>query len=226
MAGYDDMGREWGVKFGMFMAAVASERALAAAAGLPPGSVKQQSRAAQYQMSMRMMFAKDTIELHNRLFDDNDRGTLAKRALARYGMTSVKLDAISREIVNQSMKQAKFGLDSPLDALSKRRSAGAVGLLAQKRLAEPSFKVRDSAGHTWDAEKLVQTLVRDMAYQNSIDSEFNDAVMDGVTEVEVVHPEVDHPSVRTVIPLDDKWLSVRDKLFHVNSSMTISYGTL
>lgn len=224
MEPYNALGERFRTQFRMFATAVAGERALAVAAGLPPMSVKQWTRAEAF----RAAFMKEVQDALQRFHEDylgNASTEFSQRSALRFAWLVLDLSRISGEIVQQSIRQATFGKEAPISILKgSRMGAGAIGRLAQQRLANPDFKVSDSAGRKWDGEKLVQTLVRDFAYQAFIDHQFDQAIKDGADFVTIEHPDGwDHPEHGTLISLHHDWLEVRDRTFHINSNLTISH---
>lgn len=227
MTTFDDFGARYRDRFRMFATAVAGERALAAAAGLPPGSIKQWSRAHQFKDALLKDFQTEAI----RYFQDHLAKAdepFRKRGMAMMGHTYLEVARISSAVITQSVRQATFGKDNPLSALDvKRMGTGAIGLLAQRRLANPDFKVADTSGRQWTADTLVGTIVRDFAYQVLIDSQYDEAIRDGATEVTLEHPDPEHMLAGQTLPLTgDGWLALRDSTFHVNSNLTVTHASV
>lgn len=221
---YDALGQGLRDQFRMYATAVAGERALAVAAGLPPGSKLQWSRADQFKTTFLEEAQRAMIQFHQDYLG-NAEEVMVHRGSARFVSTTLEIARIANDVARQTVRQATFGKDSPISALkASRMGAGAIGLLAQQRLANPSFRVKDSAGRIWDGEKLVETLARDYAYQIFIDHQFDQAVKDGATVVELEHPDQNHEYAGLSIDLtEDDWMTVRDKTFHINSNLTIGY---
>lgn len=211
---YDSFGKAASNRFLMFATAVAGERALVTAAGLPTGSLKSSAQ------KFRTEFVNSLNEqamLMTEQAQANATPELSKRMADRFGKFTVDLYGISSQVVNQNVREAAFGGKLPIDALAPGRRAGAIGLLVQQRLAKPSFKVYDSAGRKWDGDRLVSVIARDFAYQTYIDAQFAQAIKDGKTSVTIDGQE---------FKLDSTWMERRDALFHINSSKVVDDASL
>lgn len=223
MSSFEDLAARHQARFRMFATAVAGERALAVATGMPPVSLKQWTRSRSFKAAL---MSDTTIELQ-RYYEEhmsNAGDIFRERSAARFGVTSINIADIAQQVMNQTSKQAKFGLADPMKALDPSRPAGAIGLLAQRRLANPEFKVQDpQTGFKWAAESLVHKLVRDYAYQIFIDAQYDSAIQDGKTSITLDHADVNHPLRGQELPLSgDNWLTIRDDVFHVNSKLMVS----
>lgn len=221
MSSFEDLAARHQTRFRMFATAVAGERALAVATGMPPGSLKQWTRSRSFKAAL---MSDTTIELR-RYYEEhmNTAGDIFKeRSAARFGATNMHIADIAQQVINQTSKQAKFGLYDPAKALS--RPSGVIGLLAQRRLANPEFKVQDAeTGFKWAAETLIHKLVRDYAYQIFIDAQYDSAIQDGKTSITLDHVDVNHPLRGQYLPLSgDNWLTIRDDVFHVNSNLMVN----
>lgn len=222
MTPYDALGAAYELKVKLFMTAIAGERALTAMAGLKPGNSRVKSLGTTFRMGLISEIAKDLQP-----FTAIEKGTqYAANFAHRYVSLHLSLDAITREVIAQSSRQATFGKIAPMTNVSYRRQSSSITALTKERLANPSFKVKDSAGRLWDADKLSKTLARDAAYQLFIDSSFEDAILSGVDEVTLTHPNEDHPLQGQTFALDETWRQRRAEVFHINSSLTISYGAV
>lgn len=227
MAAYDDLGRRQSDRFRVFATAVAGERALAVAAGLPPGSLRQFSRSDSFRRAFVEDLRLDLIRFQGEFAPMSDP-ELAANSLVRIFNTVMDAHRIASSVVEQSNRQAAFGKANPLKAIqAKKLGVGAIGLLAQRRLANPDFKVRDTSGRQWDGEKLIDVIVRDCAYQMFIDGQIAQAKADGAQFVTLDHPNDDHPMRGLTLQLNSPdWQRVRDETFHVNSNLTVLYGSV
>lgn len=210
-------------KFRIYAAAVAGERALAAAAGLPPGSLKQWSRADAFKAGLiDDVLLEAEIYIKQELTHPSNEFTA--RATSRLDNLVVQARDAANQITKQTNRQATFGSANPTNALN-RPAGKAIGELVQRRLASPEFKIKDTAGRSWNADQLIHTLARDFAYQTFIDSQFNEAVNAGAKSVTLEHPAQDHPLVDSTIDLTaNDWMAKRDATFHINSNLSITYG--
>jgi hypothetical protein len=221
MAAYDDIAARFSLRFRLYATAVAGERGLAAAAGLKPESVKRWSRAQQF----RDAFAEDAARELGYFLNDHLASAselFQVRGMQRLNGTLAELSNITGQIQHRSNRDASGARAQLTDHIK----GGAAGLLAQRRLATPTFKVEDAAGRVWDAEKLVYTIVRDYAYQTHIDSQFDAALNDGAKEVAVAHPNPNHSMNGVSIDLTgpaEAWLPVRDETFHINSRLQVRH---
>lgn len=227
MASYDDLGRRQADRFRIFATAVAGERALAAAAGLPPGSLRQFSRSDSFRRAFIEDLRLDLVRYHGEFTVMFDPETAAN-SLARIFNTVMDAHRIASSVVDQSNRQATFGKANPMGAIqAKRLGVGAIGQLAQKRLANPDFKARDTSGRQWDGEKLIEVIVRDCAYQMFIDGQIAQAKADGAEFVVLDHPNDGHPMRGLTLQLNSpEWQRVRNETFHVNSNLTVLYGSV
>lgn len=219
MSVYEDLAARYKAAFRMLCTALAGERALSAAAGLPAGSHRQWSRAHEFAAGFSKDAKTEFLRFHTDLLA-NASAHVRYRCDVRLNGVLMELLRLTQDVVKQNNRQAAFGALNPLNALDGRIGAGALGQLAQRRLANPSFKVRDSAGREWDGEALVWTLVRDYAYQTYIDARLDEAAHEGREYVELTHPNPDHPEYGRLMPLDD-W-ALRDEIFHINSRLDIA----
>lgn len=219
---YNDFGRRAAEGFTLFATATAGQRALAASAGIPLGASGQSVRL----VNLRRVFVGGLQEDMQTYLEGKiayDGSLLAKRSAARFATASFDIFDITNQVTRDAQRQAKFGLLNPLDTLSARRGAGAIGLLAQRRLATPNLSVRDSSGRQWDGAALVRLITRDFAYQTFIDAQFQTAIAAGAKEVTINHSG-DMNGKK--IDLAGDWIKIRDSQFHINSEKTISYVTL
>jgi hypothetical protein len=227
MAIYDDLGTRYGAKFRMFATAVAGERALAAAAGIPPTNAKRWSRADQFRSAF-LSEARIELSRYAQELMGNAQQEALGTTLGRLASTWADIADLTGQIVTQSTRQATFGLQNPLTVLqSSRMGAGAIGVLAQQRLANPTFKVRDSAGREWNGDLLMERIVRDFAYQVFIDHQFEQARQDGAQEVVLQHPDSTHPLAGETLPVTgEDWLQKRNEVFHFNSKLTVDHAVV
>jgi hypothetical protein len=223
MSSYDDLAVRQQARFETYATAVAGERALASAAGLQPGSAKVFFRAREFKRALHEDTVADLTTYYREHLGSADE-LFQDRGMTRLAFAALRLDDIANQVMTKSNRDlaGKASLTSIL-----RGGAGAVGLLAQQRLVQPAFEVKDTSGRHWDASKLVRIVVRDFAYQTYIDSQFDAALADGASEVFLEHADADHELQGASIDLSAAdWIDQRDDLFHVNSNLTIRYGSV
>lgn len=226
MAVYDDLADKQRARFRVFTSAVAGERAMAVAAGVKPGSPGTMSRSMGFVESLTAD-ARDELFAYFEQFTQHGNAVFAVRAADMLARTSVKVRQIARHVATIANRGVDQGAPKLVDLMSGR-GAGSVGYLAQQRLArEPSFKVKDSSGRKWDADKLIRVVVRDFAYQTYIDAQFANALTAGAKQVTVTHPDPTHELHGHVIDMtNDGWLEQRNEIFHVNSALTIQHAAV
>lgn len=222
MATYDDLAARHQVRFQIYATAVAGERALASAAGVKPGSMRTWSRGEKFRQALY----DDTWRELSTYYEDylgSASEDFKKNGLARLAITMLDVSNISNQVLRAANREVFEGSPGLVDLMRTART-GSIGLLAQQRMAKPTFRAKDSAGRTWDADKLMNTIVRDFAYQTFIDAQFQEAVNDGATEVTIEHPDPNHALSGTTISMGDPaWQKLRNETFHINSSLTISH---
>ena len=225
MASYDDLGKRLADRFALYANAVAGERALAVAAGLPAASLKRWSRVRQF----RSAFAQDAERDLGLFMWEHLKGApevMQERGYKRLSETLIELNEITSQVQRQANRDLLGKSMRLVDMLGG--PSGSIGLLAQRKMAIPTFTVEDASGRKWSGEKLTQTIVRDFAYQTYIDGEFGRAMNDGAQIAVLEHPDANH--VMNGVELDisgpqDAWLALRDETFHINSRLGVTYAT-
>jgi hypothetical protein len=105
-----------------------------------------------------------------------------------------------------------------------KTATGGVGLLLQRKLEKPEFKVADASGRMWKAPVLMRTMVRDFGYQNDI--EFDLAHMDGDLAM-VQYADPNHTNNGLVFSISGKtdgypsFASIRGSIFHPNATARV-----
>lgn len=106
-------------------------------------------------------------------------------------------------------------------------TAGAVGLLIQRKAGKVDYKVKDTAGRTWGAEALVSFMVRDFVYQAKLDVALGKLSAAGETLAVVVYPKSDHANNGLVFAIDTPvegyptLAFIRPTVFHPNSTAMV-----
>lgn len=104
---------------------------------------------------------------------------------------------------------------------------GAMGLLVQRRIQSPEFKATDSAGRTWDAEKLFRFLVRDFLYQTTIYTDVVRLADKGFTTAWVYYGATGHKYEGLEFALSDSvkglptFAEIRATVFHPNATAQV-----
>ena len=124
-----------------------------------------------------------------------------------------RLRGIVVENVRQTLRMAKTGIGGVVDML--KSVDGASGLLVQRLAGNPTFTARDSAGRKWEAKRLVHFLVRDFAYQGTLDRQ--------VAELESAGHDIVQTTYGQTLSLRgtdgyESFDHVRATYFHPNSS--------
>lgn len=105
-----------------------------------------------------------------------------------------------------------------------KTATGGVGLLLQRKLEKPEFKVADASGRLWKAQALMRTMVRDFGYQTDI--EFELAQMGGDLAM-VRYPDPSHKNNGLVFSISGKtdgypsFASIRSSIFHPNATAKV-----
>lgn len=136
---------------------------------------------------------------------DDLRSSIVQRrtALAAY------LNSFMVANVTQVVKAARTGLEG-ISALLKH-ATGAQGALVQARAGRIDWRALDTSGRTWPALTLMQTVMRDFAYQCYVDAE--------LARYEAAGQDVVQTS-KGPVRLDELD-ELRQTYFHPNASTTI-----
>jgi hypothetical protein len=127
------------------------------------------------------------------------------------------LTAIASQVINALV--IKLGAGGVLrEADLFNRPTGSLGAILARRAVITRTTARDSAGRAWEAEKLVQTIARDFAYQAYIAHSLWTLQRAGDVHVNVIHAD---PTRNTTITVKDA-LERRAEIFHPNSSARMS----
>lgn len=121
--------------------------------------------------------------------------------------------AMTLENVQQVVKAARTGIAGVGDML--KGSAGAIGLLLQRKVGKIEFKTTDTSGRRWNADTLFRVVVRDFAYQAWLDFEADRYAQAGQDLMQT-------PKGRIFSLLEttgyDSFEAVRPEVFHINSN--------
>ena len=141
--------------------------------------------------------------------------TRKKEALAH-------IRAMTLENVRQVVTMARTGSRGIADIL--KGATGAIGLLVQCQAGKIQFKVTDTSGRKWGAEKLLRVIVRDFAYQSWIDFRLGQIVAQGYDQAAAVARDADGNVVaKAVFSISGEGRGpslseIRNLVFHPNSN--------
>jgi hypothetical protein len=135
------------------------------------------------------------------------------------------LDGYVRQIIDQRIKQLRGNGQMDASALLLHDAHGAVGKLLQHKLEQPKSTLKDTAGRTWAADKLVRTDLRHALYQAYLRAQV--VTIAKTTDLaKLVYPDPEHTYHGTVLSisgqpgwpaLDRNWNTV----FHHHSRATL-----
>ena len=153
-------------------------------------------------------------EIAERDFDDYLRPMLAEASddvsdglVTRKMVALAHIRAMLLENAHQVTKMARTGVTGVGSLL--KGSAGAIGLLVQRQAGKIEFKVTDTSGRKWQAEKLFRVVARDFAYQAWIDKQ--------IADMRAASVDMATNGVNAVFSLDE-FEELRGEYFHINSS--------
>ena len=212
---YDQYGAAIGVEFEMFAATLKTLyiQTRAAARGLEAGHNFRMLGLAQVVSFMQRAtdLTRDFMNGIGLEFT-SDRDTPVLNTLR--GVAIKNVNDLSLDIMAPTQRMA--------DLLN--RPAGYVGLLLQKRLADPELVAIDRAGRKWQAAALVKTVARDFAYQAYIDFQVDQILDSGANAAEVVWMNPEHPNYGDIVMLSGSsklhpdLAAVRSFYFHPNAT--------
>lgn len=109
------------------------------------------------------------------------------------------------------------------------RGVGMFAALTAQRRDTLVFESKDSAGRTWQSEKLVRFIARDFAYQVQLDGSAQSLLAAGRTLAQVTYMNPEHDSHGLVVSLtgEHKGIpsleSVRPTIFHPNATALLTH---
>lgn len=197
--------------FEMYVAAVAGIKAMTQGAGLTGTNPSVKNTIERMRESF-VVEARATMLRYQIDHQVDDVEELGGRADTRMEKVMREVGDIAKQVATKANRELAIGGGNLADAMTGKTQA--LGELLQRRMARPKFEVKDTAGRSWEAKKLLRTVVRDFAYQTSIDADFAEAVRADVKTV--------HVSDGTTIELNEGWAQKRDEVFHINSKKEVS----
>ena len=124
--------------------------------------------------------------------------------------------------VRQIGKLARTGVSDYSSML--KSTHGATGLLVQKLVGTVQFRATDTSGRFWDSRTLMHTIVRDFAYQQWLNAQFDAILRDGI-DLAVGYRFPDDYVLTFSITGDtsgyDKLADIRSTIFHPNSTTMV-----
>lgn len=125
--------------------------------------------------------------------------------------TQDKLNSIAVQLIKKGNHAIRTGIGSPSAAILGNSAHGAMGLLVARSVQSLDLSVKDSAGRTWkDPVKLIQTIVRDHAYQFEVTRQYEALRASG----EALFTTGDSGNTYPI----NSFQKVRNELFHPNSN--------
>jgi hypothetical protein len=159
---YDDFGAQLKREYDLFLFALAGRylSLMAPGAEVSPFMVRQLKEAGA---ALRETF----LQLANQRVTDYV-STYASASAENRGKAFLNdLSGLTNQNVNSLTLKMKGAAKSALSSV--QGAHGGIGLLLQRKLATPEFKVVMTSGRTFDAAPLVKSLARNFAYQTWID---------------------------------------------------------
>lgn len=125
-------------------------------------------------------------------------------------------------VIVRALRESKSDLSKMMGG-----AHGAMGQLVQKRIQNPEFKSKDSAGRTWQAAKLFAFLLRNWLYGMEIK-----ATLDGITDkggdlARVVYSNPEHKNNGLVFSISGatagypSLASIEASVFHYNATAEV-----
>lgn len=135
-----------------------------------------------------------------------------------------ELTRMTDENINTLTDKMKGGLRDTFAAI--KNAHGAMGLLMQKKAAEPEFLIKTKSGRSFKASGYLYTEARDLAYRVWIDSKLEEIARTGDL-AEVQYPDPNHADNGMVFSISGEtkgvpsFNEIEDKVFHYNAQATI-----
>lgn len=124
-------------------------------------------------------------------------------------VTQAQLNSIAVQLIQKANRAIATGIGNGAALTLGNKAHGGMGQLVAKVSQTLDLSVKDSAGRTWkNPSKLVQTIVRDVAYQSAVEKEI----------AKIYTQSLMHFQVNGERYAVSQFDSVRSKLFHPNSN--------
>lgn len=160
-----------------------------------------------YQTFLRNAIAEIDRYSYPLLEDASDE--LRSQIIARRTALAGYLNSFMVDNVHQVVKAARTGVQNVASLL--KHATGAQGALVQARAGRIEWKATDTSGRTWSAITLMQTVMRDFAYQCYVDAELASYEAAGLDVVQTSKGPV------SLADLEE----LRSTYFHPNAHTTI-----
>jgi hypothetical protein len=169
-------------------------------------------------------FVRIADALTTRYMNETTGGALTDTSATAKGALLVgTLRAMAFDHVSELTRRVR-GTD--LKTLFTDEASGPIKQLLRISQANVTFTSRDSAGRTWPADRLVEFIARDFAYQLAIDAQARRLAEEGDL-AQVSYPDAGHENNGLVVSLsgaDARFPSLADiraTVFHPNASASL-----
>lgn len=216
---YDEFGRTLAADYEVFLFGLSGQYLALVAPGLEvsPMIVGQLEKGALRLRNTFLDSAKRTTQgyLDAVGVDDPERAELLLDDLADF----------TAQNIHGLVQRMKGDKTSVLDLMDNLH--GAMGLLLQKKLAEPEFKVKTLSGREYDAAPLVRATARDFGYRNYLMAELVRLKLRSDL-AEVVYPDSQHEGHGTVFSISGdtpgypSFSDLYDEVFHYNATARVA----
>lgn len=217
---FDEFANQMSGEYRLFLFALSGRYSQMRAPGVEvtPYAITELKRDISQLAETFYQLAERSIDDYARELTAEASDELAKSIESRRLATLKRVRTMLAENVESIGKVAKTGV-SGVAALLKN-ATGPIGMLVQKKAGIIEYKLADTSGRKWDAEKLMSVVVRDFAYQSWIDSEVERLMIEGV---DIVATQNGHVMSLFGTPGYDYIGNVRGSVFHINSKQVIQH---
>ena len=217
---YDDFAKRIADEYQLFLFALSGQYLALVAPGL------ETSPATIAQLQRRGVELRETfLQTANRSVTDFAHATSMDWEDPSITRFLAELSDFTRQNIDSLVARMKGVKDSALDVMDDMH--GAMGLLLQKKLATPEFKVMTASGRSFDAAKLVRAQARDFAYQAELRSKL--ARFTQYTDLARVHyADPAHAGHGLVFSITGKTAGyptfdeIASKVFHYNATAGVT----
>lgn len=216
---YDEFGKTLAAQYESFLFGLSGQYLALAAPGLEvtPMVVGQLESGALHLRNTFLDTARRTTQgyLDSIGVDDPERVEILLDDLADF----------TAQNINGLVQRMKGNKNTLLDLMDDMH--GAMGLLLQRKLAEPEFKVKTLSGREFDAAPLVRATGRDFAYRSWLMVELT-AIKLGSDLAQVVYADPQHDGHGTVFSISGdtpgypKFTDLYDEVFHYNATARVA----
>lgn len=217
---YDDFAERLAREYQLFLFALSGQYLGLATSGIEasPATVMQLQRSGA---ALRETF----LDAANRNVADFVAAIGMDAQDASIGGFAAQMSEFTRQNIDTLVARIKGVKTDTLDAMGEMH--GAMGLLLQKKLSTPEFKLVTASGRSFEAASLVRSQARDFAYQASIRAEL--ARFAAYTDLaRVVYPDPEHKGHDAVFSITGKtagypsFQEIAMKVFHYNATAGVT----